>query len=265
MSNEWVCLMYHDVGSAGSSLRGARDFFSVTEASFARHLALLRDAGLEGCSLEQALPPGVEKRVAISFDDGNAGQATRAFPALVKSGMTATFFVTTSWVGRPGFVTWEQLREMHDAGMGIESHTHTHPFLSELPETRLVDELRRSRDLLSERLGKRPGMIALPGGDAPRGRLRRAFAREGYEVVATSKWGVNTRRAGAPPGWVRRCTVRGALDDRAFLAIVNNDRWLELRKRAREGTLGFVRRSLGPSRYARWRHDFLDAVGTLAN
>jgi peptidoglycan/xylan/chitin deacetylase (PgdA/CDA1 family) len=154
---------------------------------------------------------------------------------------------------------------MRDAGMAIESHTHTHPFLSELPEAQLRDELRRSRDFIGEELGAAPTMIALPGGDSPHGQLRHVFAEEGYAVVATSRWGVNSWRRANPESaiTIQRCTVKGECTDDAFLAIVHADRWLRARKRAREGTLAVVRRLLGPSRYAQRRRALLNAVGSV--
>ena len=179
--------------------------------------------------------------------------------------MTATFFVTTAWVGRPGFATWDQLREMRDAGMAIESHTHTHPFLSELGAAALRDELCRSRELLGEKLGIESRMLALPGGDAPRSALLGEIGEAGYRVVATSRWGVNADRRAESVQWIRRCTVRGEPGDREFLAIATGDPVLRLRKHAREGTLAFIRRSLGPSRYARWRRGVLDAAGSLVS
>jgi peptidoglycan/xylan/chitin deacetylase (PgdA/CDA1 family) len=253
----WVCLIYHDV-TEGAPAAGGRGYFAVSAASFARQLDLIRDTGLRGCSIARALeqPAGA---LAISFDDGDLGQAVRAFPALAARGMTATFFVTTSWMGTPGYASWAQLREMRAAGMSIQSHTHTHPFLSELDASRLRDELRRSRETLDEQLEQRTTMIAFPGGDAPRPALRHLLADEGYEFVATSRWGRNKPGATPLPRYLNRCTVRGAPPDTLFLDTIRGDRWLSLRKQARERTLAFLRSSLGPTRYASWRRQLLDA------
>ena len=121
--------MYHDVGSHRVGMTGGTAYFAVHHSTFVRQLTIIQELGLRGCSIAETMadPAG---RVAISFDDGDAGQAAYAFPALRAAGMTATFFVTTSWVGSAGYVTWDQLREMRAAGMSIQSHTHSHPFLS---------------------------------------------------------------------------------------------------------------------------------------
>ena len=258
----WICLIYHEVTEHEPRVGGA-DFFSVSASTFARQLSLIAGLGLRGCSIAQAITDP-RRAVAISFDDGDIGQAERAFPALAARGMTATFFVTTSWVGTPRYASWHQLREMAAAGMSIQSHTHTHPFLSELDEHRLRDELCRSRDLLDEQLQQRTTMIAFPGGDAPRPALRHVLAEEGYDVVGTSRWGRNPARGGGRPWYVKRCTVRGAPPDAHFSAIVTGDRVLSLKKQTRERVLAFLRSSLGPSRYARWRRRFLDGGTTSA-
>jgi peptidoglycan/xylan/chitin deacetylase (PgdA/CDA1 family) len=252
----WICLVYHDV-TPQAETSGASSYFTVSAGDFARQLDIIADLGLRGCSIADALvnPRGT---VGISFDDGDTGQAERAFPALHARGMTATFFVTTSWVGTPGYASWEQLRDMRAAGMSIQSHTHTHPFLSELDAPQLREELRRAREILDERLGQRTSMIALPGGDAPRADLRSLLSEEGYDVVATSRWGRNAAAGRGAPRYVKRCTVRGNPDPATFSAIVTGDAWLNLRKQARERVLAFLRSSLGPTRYARWRRGFLD-------
>lgn len=252
----WICLIYHDVTADTQWTAGGAAYFSVSAATFARHLELIQELNLRGCSIAGAIAQP-EGAVAISFDDGDIGQAVRAFPALAARNMTGTFFVTTSWVGSASYASWDQLREMRAAGMSIQSHTHTHPFLSELDASRLRDELRRSREVLDEKLEQRTTMIALPGGDAPRADLRGLLAAEGYEVVATSRWGSNSLRDDAMPRYIKRCTVRGTPDDAFFAATVTGAPWLTLKKQTRERVLALVRSTLGASRYARWRRGFL--------
>jgi peptidoglycan/xylan/chitin deacetylase (PgdA/CDA1 family) len=258
---DWICLMYHDVADEAPGVSGGKNYFSVSQSAFSRQLAMIASMGWRGRSIAEVIGGGSERAVAISFDDGDLGQATRAFPTLVAHGMTATFFVTTDWVGRKGYASWDQLREMRDAGMSIQSHTHTHPFLSELDEAEVRDELRRSRDLIDHHLGQRTTMLALPGGDAPRSGARRLLVEEGYAIVATSRWGTNGPKADGSPLYVRRCTIRGEPEASVFRAVAAGDRWLSMKKRSREGVLAFIRSSLGPTRYARWRRGILDAAG----
>ena len=61
-------------------------------------------------------------------------------------------------------VTWEELREMHAEGLGIGSHTVSHPLLSKLNATALKDELQQSADMLQKHLGIRAMGICYPNG-----------------------------------------------------------------------------------------------------
>jgi peptidoglycan/xylan/chitin deacetylase (PgdA/CDA1 family) len=252
--------MYHDVTPGAEASGGGKVYFSVSASRFERQLDLIRDAGMRGCSIADAIANPGTPRVAISFDDGDLGQAVRGFPALAARGMTATFFVTTSWIGKPSYASWAQLREMRAAGMAIESHTHSHPFLSELDASALRDELTRSRDLIDEHLDQHTTQLAFPGGDAPKRELRAMLSEAGYAVIGTSRWGVNTDGESGSPRYIARCTVRGETDDAAFMAIASANRWLATKKRARETVLRVARTAIGPSRYAKLRRGFLNAI-----
>ena len=262
-SDRWVCLMYHEVALGAPTRSDEAAYFGVGRDSLGGQLDVIRNAGFRGCSIERARAICGTRRVAISFDDGYAGQFEHAFPALQERGMTATFFVTTSWIGTPGFLTWNQLREMNNAGMSIQSHTHTHPFLSELTMSRLLVELETSKEILDAQLGQQTDCIALPGGDAPKLRLQHLIGDCGYALVATSRWGVNESRQVAPATpWIARCTVRGAPSKALFMQILTADLWLTFRRRMRGGVLRTIRSSLGPSRYALWRRRLLQRGDT---
>lgn len=257
-----MCLLYHDVVAELSGPSAGPSRFAVRHRNFEEQLDLIRDCGYRGCSIAAALTTPAERQLAISFDDGNLGQFTRAFPALVARGMTATFFVTTSWVGKPEYMTWAQLQEMKRAGMSVQSHTRTHPFLSELGAQALREELRGSKAELDDALEQATDMLALPGGDFPPSGLRCIVRESGYHVVATSRWGTNRGRApaGTEPLYLCRCTVQGAPGPGYVRRILAADRWLGGQRRLREAVLRAMRRSIGPSRYARWRRQVLNAL-----
>ncbi len=71
---------------------------------------------------------------------------------------------------RPGesaercFLSWQEAREMRNAGMAIGSHTHSHEILSKLPDEQQYDEVARSREILENHLGARIDTLAYPVG-----------------------------------------------------------------------------------------------------
>jgi peptidoglycan/xylan/chitin deacetylase (PgdA/CDA1 family) len=238
----------------------------VSLATFEQMLDAIEVAGLKGRALADAIASGGRESAAITFDDGTLGQFLYAVPALRTRGMTATFFVTTDWVGRPGFMSWDQLRKLKAWGMSVQSHSKSHPHLSELDEPRLRVELAESKAVLDRELDQTTTEIALPAGDAPKLRLRGLLAEAGYGVVATSRWGSNpevgVRSAGAPI-WIRRCTAPRVSSPELAHRIVTGDARLTAVRYPREAVLNGIRAALGASRYAKWRRRVLDAMARL--
>lgn len=73
--------------------------------------------------------PRGEKAVAICFDDAWASVWSVAAPLLKEFQQTAIVFAIPGRIDQPGspFVTWEQLRTLHAAGLiDVQSHTFSH-------------------------------------------------------------------------------------------------------------------------------------------
>lgn len=249
--------MYHSIPA---SLEEA-DYFAVPRTAFAAQLDRLIALGLAGVSLESMLAqtpiPAFRRGVAITFDDGRADNFSEALPELVARSMSATFFVITSRIDSPGYVTWEQLREMRNAGMSIQSHTETHPFLSELAVVDVRRELTASRHALDEALSQRTTTLALPNGDPPRGWTAAEFGAVGFRWVASSEFGPNR----GFPWRIRRYTVRRSTTLDEFERFVRDLPSTFSSEGLRLRLLGRVRSLLGVSRYARLRRRVLRALG----
>ena len=253
----WPCLMYHEVHADDApNIDGG--YFAVGASQFARQLDMLVSLGLRGSSLEDVAAQSPNGRVAITFDDGHWTHAAHALPLLLDRNMTATFFIITSRVGSPGYCSWDELRGMRDAGMSLQSHTHSHPFLSQLDSNEVRLELVRSREELDDHLGQRTTTLALPGGDVPRHWRAADYRSAGYRWIATSRWGL--ARDDETP-FIRRYTVRRdtpeATIQRMVAGLVPSYSAEGLRLTALHG----VRSLLGAGRYARWRRRVLSALG----
>ncbi len=57
------------------------------------------------------------------------------------------------------------IAEMDGYGIDVHSHTATHPHLTEVPERKVREELRRSRAAIEDNLGKRTDIICYPYGE----------------------------------------------------------------------------------------------------
>jgi peptidoglycan/xylan/chitin deacetylase (PgdA/CDA1 family) len=242
--------MYHEVVGRQQEVG---DFWSVTAETFARQLDWIRAQGYRVVTMEEAVQRPHPLQVAVTFDDGYIGQYCQAFRILAERGMRATFFVTTDWVGTPGFVTWDGLREMKAAGMSIQSHTVTHRFLSTLDRDEVLQELVRSKEEIDDRLGQRTTSLSLPGGDCSRGSIEALARRAGYRFLASSEPGTNAPRYRQDPAWIARLTVRRGQPDGWFERQVRQDPSLLWRARARYRALDLARTFIGRERYHVWR------------
>ena len=259
-AGRWACLMYHEIPRVASDA----EYFAVPRDRFAAHLDAIHAAGLLVRSLEEAVADPAGRAVALTFDDGHETHYREAFPLLTERRITATFFVTSAWVGRPGYVTWEQLREMAAAGMSIQSHTVTHPFLSESGGVEAERELVASRSTIETETGYPCTTLALPGGDAPRGWRAADYARAGYRCVATSRWGPNrgpTNPSGGGVIFVRRYTVRRETPDGFLLRLASAEEPAYGVEGLRQTALHWLRSAVGATRYARWRREALQILG----
>jgi peptidoglycan/xylan/chitin deacetylase (PgdA/CDA1 family) len=191
-------LLYHGLWSDPAHLVGrsaAEARYWVEAREFAAHVAHLAAQGYTTISLhtllslqEADLP---NQPFILTFDDGWASDWHLAAPVLQRRGWRAELFVTAGRVGQPGFMTWEDVREAAAAGMGIQSHSLTHPDLDRIDSRQLRYELEASKGLLEEHLGKSVDFFALPGGTGRNPEVARVARAVGYRGICTSYVGLN--------------------------------------------------------------------------
>jgi peptidoglycan/xylan/chitin deacetylase (PgdA/CDA1 family) len=73
--------------------------------------------------------PVPDRLVVLSFDDSVASHATFVAPLLKKLGFGATFFITEGFefaTDKEHYMTWEQIKALHEAGFEIGNHTRNH-------------------------------------------------------------------------------------------------------------------------------------------
>jgi peptidoglycan/xylan/chitin deacetylase (PgdA/CDA1 family) len=90
-------------------------------------------------------------------------------------------------------LSWEQIREMHGAGIRFGSHTVNHPILSRLPKDIMVTELRESKRVLSDQLDFPVCSFAYPNGQTSdyNDEVKWALRDCGYSLAVTSQCGFN--------------------------------------------------------------------------
>jgi peptidoglycan/xylan/chitin deacetylase (PgdA/CDA1 family) len=95
--------------------------------------------------------------------------------------------------GATRMLNWEQVREMHNAGIDFGSHTVSHTILSRIPREDKLKELRESKAELSERLGAPVTSFAYPNGKAAdyNAEAKSVLKDCGYALAVTCESGFN--------------------------------------------------------------------------
>lgn len=115
-----------------------------------------------------------QQPVIITFDDADQSVYHHAFPILKTYGFTATLFVISDFVGKTNtwdanlggiyskHMDWEQIRELSNEGWEIGSHTATHRDLLGLTKHKADEEIRKSKDIIEEKVGKPIHFLSYP-------------------------------------------------------------------------------------------------------
>ncbi len=258
--DEILYLMYHEIETPGQPLchnEPGYVRYVLREQDFRQQIEWLQKEGIRGLSVSQALDKNAgkrqhDKRVAITFDDGCASDLSVAIPLLKQVGFGGTFYITLGFLGRPGYLLPNQVREIADAGFDVGCHSMTHPYLSDLDESGLHHEIADARIQLEQITGKPVHNFSCPGGRwTPQ--VARIAREAGYRSVATSRIAVN--RPGDDPFQLGRIAVmrHTTFADYKNLCL-GKDLW---RLQFRDFIRAAIRRILGNSIYDRIRRQAL--------
>lgn len=243
-----VVLMYHAL-RRDEAPPGQDPHYTLHADAFDRQLAAIARAGGAG-TVRDHIRSGQRRPVLLTFDDGHASNHALAFPALLEHGVRADFFVNPANVGKPGFATWAQLREMSDAGMSIQSHGYDHTYFTDMDRPTLRERLHAARLRIEDEVGAPVELLAPPGGRMPAG-LPALARRCGYRHVVASRPG--RLRPGHAPDVVPRLAVTSNLDEGRFQAWISGRATAVYPEQLRYATLAMAKGLLGNARYERAR------------
>jgi peptidoglycan/xylan/chitin deacetylase (PgdA/CDA1 family) len=150
--------MYHYVREVDADEDPLGYNLSVTPELFEAHLEWLDENNYTPIRMDtlaeclRGLQRCPRNPVVLTFDDGYEDAATVALPVLEDYGFTATFYIVTEFVGKPGYMTWEQVRLLHESGMEIGSHTINHPDLTARSPEEAYQEIAVSQAIITKHL-----------------------------------------------------------------------------------------------------------------
>lgn len=130
------------------------EVYAVPPAEFSAQLDYLQQKGYTTITLQDfmrvlhgkgKLP---DKPIVLTFDDGYEDNYTEMLPILEAHNMKAVVYVISNNIGKPGYLTLEQIKDMQKRGIEIGSHTADHISLKGLDDALRRYEVRDSKIFL---------------------------------------------------------------------------------------------------------------------
>ena len=185
-------LMYHYIRTVDKEADPLGYNLSIAPDMFEKQMQWLHDNGYTPITIataqrciqgEPVCPP---KAIALTFDDGYLDAYTTALPTLQRFGFTATFYIVNNFVGNGPYMSWQQIKSLHDLGMEIGAHTLDHRDLTKISLDDARHEIIDSKAGIEAQLG-----ITVTSFCYPSGRLNDqvvAIVREaGYANATTTR------------------------------------------------------------------------------
>lgn len=185
-------LMYHSIGSDVSG--DTSDLYRITLQRFKTHLDYLQSQQSNPDLAVHSFTTLPETGISITFDDGYRDNLEIAAPLLREHGFSFHIFVNPSFVmsGERQYLTVQSLRELSGLpGISIGAHGYSHRRLTECTKSELDYELVASKQWIEDAIGMEVTTMAYPHG-AVNAEVQRATADAGYNIAASSKFGIVT-------------------------------------------------------------------------
>ncbi len=218
-------LMYHYVSELPPDADIYRRDLTVTPERFEAQLSYLQEQGYTSVTLSdiyEALALGKPlpaRPIVLTFDDGYKDAYTHVLPQLLAHDFVGEFFVlvTPSHYESPGYITWQEMRTMAEAGMSIQAHGRDHYDLTNRSYDFLVYQILGAQEGIEAHTNQPVRFFCYPSGrhDAD---ARAVVESAGYWGAVTTAWGTELRLDNRYT-WPR-IRVRGAWEIADFAAVM---------------------------------------------
>ena len=212
-------ILYHRIDTSPINSR-----YYVPPEKFEAQMKLLHDWGytsITATMLIEAITKGAElppRPFLLTIDDGNLDNYTNAFPIMQKYGFTGTLYLVGNYVGADGYMSVEQVLEMHNAGWEVGSHSLNHLDLTKIGSDRARDEVIRSKKVLEEMLGIPVLTFAYPFGALNKAAMD--YVRTAGYIGAMGASGYTPAQGTWNLYYLQRVEIKGSEDAKTFIRFL---------------------------------------------
>ena len=110
--------------------------------------------------------PKKNKEILITIDDGFESFYTEAWPYLKKNKIPFILFISTEPIGKRGYMTWDQIKEIEiEKFVFIGHHSHTHNYLIDGTNDKFIEDIKKANKIFLKELGYIPNLFSYPFGE----------------------------------------------------------------------------------------------------
>ena len=107
-----------------------------------------------------------EKKILITIDDAFSSFYEVAWPYLKEEKIPFILFVSTEAVGKNGYMTWDQIKELEKENIAfIGNHSHSHDYLVDFNNNNFIKDINTANTIFIKNLGYNPIFFSYPFGE----------------------------------------------------------------------------------------------------
>ena len=107
-----------------------------------------------------------EKKILITIDDAFSSFYFNAWPILNKNKIPFILFVSTESVGKRGYMSWDEIREISKEDfVFIGNHSHSHDYLVKYEFEEFKKDILKSKKIFDKNLGRNSKFFSYPFGE----------------------------------------------------------------------------------------------------
>ena len=85
---------------------------------------------------------------------------------LKKNKIPFLLFISTEPVGKNGYMSWDEIKEIEESEIGnIGHHSHTHEYLIDMSNSEFINDIETATKIFKEKLGYNPEIFSYPFGE----------------------------------------------------------------------------------------------------
>ncbi len=133
--------------------------------------------------------PKTNKEILITIDDAFHSFYLEAWPYLKENEIPFILFVSTEPVGKKGYMTWDQIKEVEaEKFTSIGHHSHSHGYLIDIDNNLFISDIEKANKIFLKNLGYIPNLFSYPFGEYSK--FMRDYISENFDFAFGQHSGV---------------------------------------------------------------------------